>query len=385
MERIYLSPPDMTDAERSALLAAFDSGWVAPVGPDLTAFEAEMCAVLGLEAGCAAALSSGTAALHLGMRLAGVGPGDEVWTSTMTFAATANAVTYQGAVPVFVDADAATWQMDPAALEAGLATAAAQGRLPAAVVPVDLYGQACDYDRILAACDAHGVPVVEDAAEGLGTTYRGRAAGTFGLAGALSFNGNKLITTSGGGMLLSRDPDLVARARHLATQAKEPALHYEHVETGYNYRLSNLLAALGRAQLARVPDLIARRRAVRERYETALADVPGVSFMPQAAYGEVNHWLTCILLDPTVITTSPHEVCAAMGQQEIEARPLWKPMHRQPVFAGHRLLTAPGHEGEAAVADDLFARGVCLPSGSVMTEAQQDRVVTALRQALQQA
>lgn len=396
MERIYLSPPDMSDAERSALLAAFDSGWVAPVGPDLTAFEAEMCAFLGLEEGCAAALSSGTAALHLAMRLAGVGPGDEVWTSTMTFAATANAVTYQGAVPVFIDADPDTWQMDPAVLEAALKHAAHEGRLPAAVVPVDLYGQACDYDRILAACDAHEVPVIEDAAEGLGTTYRNRSAGTFGLAGVLSFNGNKLITTSGGGMLLSDDANLVARARHLATQAKEPALHYEHVETGYNYRLSNLLAALGRAQLARVPDLIARRRQIGERYKDALADIPSVSFMPEAEYGMVNHWLTCILLDPDVLDidtsrpnvydTTPTAVCTALGQGDIEARPLWKPMHRQPLFASKRLFTAAGcgvgEKGTAAIADELFARGMCLPSGSVMTDGQQDRVVTALRKVL---
>ncbi|AXV08236.1 Lipopolysaccharide biosynthesis protein RffA [Euzebya pacifica] len=378
MERIYLSPPDMGPAEREALMAAFDSGWVAPVGPDLAAFEAEMAEFLGLPEGGAVALSSGTAALHLSLRMLGVGPGDEVWTSTLTFAATANAIVYEGATPVFIDADPATWQMDPSVLEKALASAAEDDRLPAAVVPVDLYGQACDYDRILAACDAYDIPVVEDAAEALGTTYRGKAAGTFGRSAALSFNGNKLITSGGGGMLLSQDVDVVSKARYLATQAREPVLHYEHQEVGFNYRLSNLLAAVGRAQLARVPELIERRKQIRAAYEEALCDVAGVSFMPIVDYGAPNHWLTCILLDPPA-DVSPHDLCDRLAESEIEARPLWKPMHRQPVFeACHLHSLAP----EAATADRLFSRGLCLPSGSSLTESNLDRVIQGLRSVL---
>ncbi|HUG86710.1 MAG TPA: DegT/DnrJ/EryC1/StrS family aminotransferase [Euzebya sp.] len=380
---IYLSPPDMTGAERAALIAAFDSGWIAPVGPDLEGFEADMCTYLGLGEGCAAALSSGTAGLHLALRLAGVGPGDEVWTSTMTFIATANAVTYQGATPVFLDVDPATWQLDPAVLVAALQSAAAAGRLPAAVVPVDLYGQACDYDPILEVCGRYDVAVIEDAAEGLGATYRGQAAGTLGLAAALSFNGNKLITTSGGGMLVSADADLVAKARYLATQARQPAAHYQHTEAGYNYRLSNLLAALGRAQLGRIDQLIERRRANRLAYERALTDLDGVTFMPLADYGQPNHWLTCILLEPAL--ADPAAVCTALLEQAIEARPLWKPMHQQPVFAGHRLLTAvdpTGADPGPAVADRLFATGMCLPSGSTLTPGERDQVVAALCTAL---
>lgn len=374
MERIYLSPPDMSGLEREALIAAFDSGWIAPVGPDLAAFETAMTDVLGLPQGGAVALSSGTAALHLGLRLAGVGVGDEVWTSTLTFAATANAITYQGATPVFVDADPATWQMDAEVLELSLAEAADRGQLPAAVMPVDLYGQTCDYDRILSSCEEYGVVVVEDAAEALGATYRGRSAGTFGLCAALSFNGNKLITSGGGGMLLSRDPDLVSRARYLATQAREPVLHYEHVEVGFNYRMSNLLAAVGRTQLARLPEFLERRAEVRARYAEAFDPLAGVEFMPVAGYGRPNNWLTCLTLDPD-LSVGPHEVCEALAAVNIEARPLWKPMHVQPVYREHRLIA---NNPSSPVADSLFSRGLCLPSGSGMTEDQQTRVIDAL-------
>lgn len=371
---IYLSPPDMTEAERQALLDAFDSGWVAPVGPDLAAFEAEMCRYLGLPEGGAVALSSGTAALHLSLLLAGVRPGDEVWVSDLTFAATANAVAYVGATPVFVDVDPATWQLDAALLERALADAADRDALPAAVVAVDLYGWCPDLPRIEAACARHGVPLVEDAAEGLGARVGDRMAGTFGRTAALSFNGNKLITTSGGGMLLSTDPDRVDRARYLATQARQPVLHYEHTDIGFNYRLSNLLAALGRAQLARVPSLIARRREIRRRYEDALGDVEGLSFAPTPPE-TANHWLTCALIDPTATGTTPAALCAALAAQQIEARPLWKPMSLQPVFAGRRVLG----QGHAAA---LYERGVCLPSGSVMADADLDRVIAAVRQAI---
>jgi pyridoxal phosphate-dependent aminotransferase EpsN len=368
---IHLSPPDMTEAERAALLDAFDSGWVAPAGPDIGQFESEMCAFLGLPEGGAAALSSGTAAIHLGLLLLGVQPGDAVWVSDLTFAASANAVAYVGATPVFVDVDPATWQLDADLLERSLAQAEAQGALPAAVIAVDLYGWCPDLPRIQAACDRHGVPLLEDAAEALGARAGGRMAGTHGDVAALSFNGNKLITTGGGGMLLSRDPERVARARYLATQARQPVPHYEHTDIGFNYRLSNLLAALGRAQLRRVPALIARRREIRRRYEQALADVEGLQFAPTPD-DQANHWLTCVLLDPEITGRTPAEVCAALIGEGIEARPLWKPMSAQPVFHGVPVLGS-GH------AASLFARGLCLPSGSVMADADVDRVVASLR------
>ena len=376
---IYLSPPDMSQAEREALVAAFDSGWVAPVGPDLADFEADMCAYLGLDKGSAVALSSGTAALHLGLRIASIRSGDEVWTSTLTFAATANAIAYEGGTPVFLDVDPATWQMDLTVLSTALQAAARQGRLPAALISVDLYGQTCDYERLQALCQDFGVYLIEDAAEALGATFDGAHAGTFGRSAAISFNGNKMITTGGGGMLLSRDRSITERARYLATQAREPVLHYEHTEIGYNYRLSNILAAIGRAQLGRLPELIIRRREIRDRYETSLCDVPGLEFMPAPVRGQPNNWLTCILLSPDS-TVSPAEVCSELAARGIELRPLWKPMHLQPVFRGSPLLTRPDTGG--SVAESLFSRGLCLPSGSNMTSSEQERVIKALRELL---
>ena len=280
-KRIYLSPPDMSAAEREALLAAFDSNWIAPLGPEVDAFERDLAARVGVQD--AAALSSGTAALHLALILLEVGPGDEVWTATLTFAATANAIRYVGATPVFIDSERESWNMDPALLREALRDAAARGALPKALVVVDLYGQCADYDAILAACQEYGVPVIEDAAEALGATYRGKPAGSFGAIGVLSFNGNKIMTTSGGGALLCDDVALVERARHLASQARQPAAHYEHEEIGYNYRLSNLLAAVGRAQLARLDAV--RRAPTRDQSKVsscASGGSTGSGFLPEA-------------------------------------------------------------------------------------------------------
>jgi dTDP-4-amino-4,6-dideoxygalactose transaminase len=368
--RIYLSPPDVGEIERKLLLEAFDSNWVAPVGPDLDAFEAQVADLVGVRH--AVALSSGTAALHLALIAAGVRRGDTVLVPSFTFAATANAVLYLGARPVFLDSTPDTWNVDPALVADELTARADRGQLPRAVIAVDMYGQCADYDPLLTACDRYGVALIEDAAEALGASYRGRAAGSFGLAGVLSFNGNKIITTSGGGMLVTDDARVATRARHLATQAREPVPHYEHRTVGYNYRLSNLLAALGRGQLHRLADLIAARRANREHYLAMLGDLPGLTFMPVAGYGTPNWWLTCLLIDPAEFGAGRDRVIAELARHDIEARPTWKPMHLQPVFQD--CVTRGG-----AVSADLFHRGLCLPSGSALTDADRDRVVAAVR------
>ncbi len=373
MARIHLSPPDMSGRERDLLVGAFDSNWVAPVGPELEAFEKELADVVGVAH--AVALSSGTAGLHLALLVLGVGPGDPVVIPSLTFAATANAATYVGADLRFVDVDPATWQLDPDLLAAELEDAAAAGRPVRAVIPVDLYGQCADYDRIAPLCEEHGALVVEDAAEALGATYRGRPAGGFGAAGIFSFNGNKIITTSGGGMLVSDDGDLVDRVRHLATQAREPAVHYEHRDIGFNYRMSNLLAALGRGQLEQLPAKVARRREINARYRAALGGIEGVGFMPDARYGEPTSWLTVMTVDPATAGTTPEAVRLRLEDDDIESRPAWKPLHLQPAFAD-----VPMRGG--AVAERIFATGLCLPSGSSLTDADQDRVIAIVHDVL---
>jgi dTDP-4-amino-4,6-dideoxygalactose transaminase len=371
--RIFLSPPDMSGRERELLLAAFDSNWVAPVGPELAAFEEDLADLVGVPH--AVALSSGTAGLHLALLVIGIGPGDDVVVPSLTFAATANAVTYVGATPRFLDSEDATWNLDPDLLADELADAERAGRLPKAVITVDLYGQCADYDRIVELCDRYGVIVLEDAAEALGATYRDRPAGSFGRAAVFSFNGNKIITTSGGGMLVSDDHALVERVRHLATQAREPAPHYEHRDIGFNYRLSNLLAALGRGQLEQLAAKVDHRRAVKARYREALADLDGIAFMPDAPKGRPSNWLTVVTLDPDEARATPEAVRLHLEAADIEARPAWKPMHLQPVFAD-----APMRGG--AVAERIFATGLCLPSGSSLTPAEQDRVIDAIREVL---
>ncbi len=365
MSRIYLSPPHVTLDERQLLLDAFDSNWIAPLGPHVDAFEREFADVVGVP--YAVALSSGTAALHLALHTLGVGAGDEVVTSTLTFAATANAITYVGAAPVFLDVDPATWTLDPALLHEELASRARRGRQVKAVIAVDLYGQCCDYNLVAEICARHGVALIEDAAEALGATYGSRQAGTFGDCAAFSFNGNKIITTSGGGMLVTARRDLADAVRHLSTQARDPAPHYEHSAIGFNYRLSNLLAAVGRGQLKHLPEKLARRRAVSDDYRRALAARPGVEFMPEAAYGRPNHWLTCIIVTPGLFGASREGIRLELERGDVESRPLWKPMHMQPVF---RTCVMRG----GAVAERLFELGLCLPSGTALTRADLDRV-----------
>jgi dTDP-4-amino-4,6-dideoxygalactose transaminase len=370
--RLYLSPPDVGDVERDLLLEAIDSNWIAPLGPHVDAFELEVADYLGVTS--AVALSSGTAALHLALLTLGVGAGDEVLLPTLTFAATANAVVYVGARPAFIDSDRTSWNIDPALLEDELAARSQQGRLPAAVVAVDLYGRCADWDAIQGLCDRYGVPVVDDAAEALGARYGDRRAGAFGACGVLSFNGNKIMTTGGGGMLVSDRREVVERARHLATQARDPAPHYEHSEVGFNYRLSNLLAAVGRGQLRRLPDMVQRRHEINRRYREALSDVPGIGFMPAVAGSDPNDWLTVVTLDAQKYGASPEEVRKHLEHLDIEARPAWKPMHLQPSFAG-----SPVRGG--AVAEEIFRTGLCLPSGSRMSDDDVDRVASGLQNA----
>lgn len=364
-ERIYMSSPDVGQLEEDAVVAAMRSGWIAPLGPDVDAFERELAERVGVAHGVA--LSSGTAALHLGLLTLGVGPGDIVVTSTMTFAATANAIVYTGAEPYFIDADPATGNMDPALLREALAALRAAGEPVAAIVPVDLLGKAVDYTSILAIADEFEVPVLADAAESLGATHAGKATGSFGRASIVSFNGNKIMTTSGGGMLLTDDAEFAQHVRYLATQARQPVVHYEHTDIGYNYRMSNLLAALGRAQLSRLDEMIAKRREMRELYKELFADVDGVEVFGTAGDEHDNVWLTSILVDADVTGWTPGDLSAALAADNIESRPLWKPMHLQPVFAGARGTIS-------GSAEKLFERGLTLPSGSSLCDDQRERV-----------
>ena len=367
--RIYLSPPELTGNELGMLGAAIASGWIAPLGPHVDAFEAETAR--RVEMPHALALSSGTAALHLALLVLGVGRGDTVWTSTLTFAATSNAIAYTGAAPVFVDSDRASWNLDPGLVVDALDRAARTNTLPKALVGVDLYGQCADWEPIIAACRRHGVWIVEDAAEALGASYHGKPAGSLGDLATLSFNGNKIITTSGGGMLLGTHKAWLDRARHLATQAREPVRHYEHKDIGYNYRLSNLLAAVGRAQLADLDRRVEARRTILARYVAALGSRPGWSFMPEASFGRATHWLSCAVIDSAAAGETRDDVIERLAAAEIEARPVWKPLHLQPAFSGAQTLG-----GE--VAAQLFRDGICLPSGSSLTAADQDRVIAAI-------
>ena len=367
MTRIYLSPPDLTGQETDALRAAVASGWLAPLGPEVDAVERDMCARLDVP--FAVALSSGTAALHLALLVLGVGPGDTVWTSSLTFAASANAIAYVGATPVFIDSELRSWNLDPSVVATALDEAAKSNSLPKALIAVDLYGQSADYDPILEACRRYDVRLIEDAAEALGATYRGRPVGSFGDMSILSFNGNKIITTSGGGMLLSHRKDWIDRARYLATQAREPTRHYEHTTIGYNYRLSNLLAAVGRVQLADLDRRVDRRRTINARYKKALASTRW-QFMPEADFGRATFWLTCAVLDDAE-GKSRDTAIDRLAALDIEARPVWKPLHMQPAFAGCRFIGS-------GVCERLFNNGICLPSGSNMDDATQDRVIAVL-------
>ena len=374
--RILLSPPHLSGEETIFLAEAISSNWVAPLGPQVDAFEGEFAQYVG--AGHAVALSSGTAALHLALLHIGVGPGDEVFVSTLTFAASVFPIVYLGAKPVFLDSERSSWNLDPDLLSNELGRRSRAGRLPRAIVLVHLYGQSANLSAIMEVCEQYGVPVVEDAAEALGARYGSRHPGTFGRAGVFSFNGNKIITTSGGGMLVSDDAELISHARKLATQARDPAPHYEHSEIGFNYRLSNLLAAVGRGQLRVIEQRVAARRANFEYYRRELGALPGVDWMPEAAYGRHTRWLTTLTIDRVRFGADREAVRQYLEDQNIEARPVWKPMHLQPIFQRYDAVGG-------QVAEELFDRGLCLPSGSALTDEGRERVVAAVRKAATQA
>ena len=376
-QRIWLSSPHLGDEETAFVDEAFKSNWIAPMGPHVNAFETELASHVGV--GHAAAVSSGTAAIHLGLLLLGVKSGDTVFCSSLTFVGSCNPILYCGARPVFIDSEPSTWNMSPAALEQALEWAKRDNRLPACVILVNLYGQSADMDALLPICERYGVPVLEDAAESLGATYKGKSSGTFGRIAVYSFNGNKIITTSGGGMLVSDDPDLVVRARKLATQAREPAAHYEHVEMGFNYRMSNVLAGIGRGQLRVLEQRVVQRRRVFERYQEAFADLAQIHWMPEPEGYHSTRWLTCFTLTGPDASQKCRHVMKALERHLIEARPVWKPMHLQPLFHGAPYFAhAPGMD----VSAHLFQAGICLPSGSNLSETEQDRVMDHLRHAL---
>ncbi|WP_414571156.1 DegT/DnrJ/EryC1/StrS family aminotransferase [Nostoc sp. CCY 9925] len=367
---ILLSTPHMGDRELELVKEAFETNWIAPVGPHVDAFEEEFCQVTNARYGVA--VSSGTAALHLALQLVGVEAGDEVFCSTLTFIASANPIVYLGAKPVFIDSDRNSWNMNPELLAEALDRRAKKGKLPKAVVLVHLYGQSADIDPILQACNQYDIPLIEDAAEALGANYKGRSLGTFGRIGIYSFNGNKIITTSGGGMLVCEDLELVEKARFLATQARDRAPHYQHSEIGYNYRLSNILAGIGRGQLAVLNERVAARRRNFEIYYQTLKNLPGIEFMPEANYGYATRWLTCITIDSEAFGTNREQLRLALIEQQIESRPVWKPLHMQPIFAECECLGG-------AVAEDLFARGLCLPSGSNLTDEDLEIVISQIQ------
>ena len=371
-EQVLLSTPHMGDAELDFVAQAFQTNWIAPLGPNVDAFEKEVAETVG--ASHAVALNSGTAAIHLALVVLGVGPGDVVFCSTLTFAASANPIVYQGAEPVFIDSEPESWNMSPLALERAFESAERLGRLPKAVIVVSLYGQSADMDPLVGICDRYGVPIVEDAAESLGARYKGKPSGSIGRIGIYSFNGNKIITTSGGGMLVTEEGNLAERARFLATQARDPAPHYQHSTIGYNYRMSNILAGVGRGQLRVLDKRVEARRGVFDAYRRALADIDWLEWMPEPDWSYSTHWLTAATIRPDAAPITTSDLIRRFAAEFIEARPIWKPMHLQPVFAGRAYFP----HGNTSVSDTLFEQGLCLPSGSNLTQENIERVVSVL-------
>lgn len=367
----------MSGVEMDFVRNAFESNWIAPLGPQVDAFEREIAKKVG--ANESVVLSSGTAAIHLALSLLGVKQGDKVFCSTLTFVASANPILYQGAEPVFIDSDPESWNMSPQALDQALQDAFKNKELPKAIIVVNLYGQSANMDSLLALCERYQIPVIEDAAESLGATYKGKQSGTFGHFGIYSFNGNKIITTSGGGALVSNDKEALKKARFLATQARDPAPHYQHSILGYNYRMSNLLAAIGRAQLQHLEQRVEAKREVFQKYFEELSHLPGISFMPEYEGSRSNRWLTTLTIDSNLSGVTAQQLVERLNEQNIEARPVWKPLHLQPLFKGVKYFP---HQENEDVARALFENGICLPSGTNITEEEQQRVIHHVKKAV---
>ncbi len=370
-KRIPLATPHLSGEETTFIHEALADNWIAPAGPHIDAFEREIADYAGVEG--AVAVNSGTAAIHLALSLMNVGKGDVVFCSSLTFIASANPIIYQGAELVFIDSEPDTWNMSPDALEQALYFAVKKNKLPKAVIVVDLYGQSAKMDEICAICSKYGVPILEDAAEALGSFYHGQSCGSFGEFGVFSFNGNKIITTSGGGMLISNNIEALERAKFLATQAKEIAPHYQHKEVGFNYRLSNILAGIGRAQLKVLPERIEKKRMIYETYRTALSEMEGLRFLPELEHTLSNRWLTVVTLEHKETVT---RCLQALANENIEARPMWKPLHMQPLFKDVDFFA---HQADESVSEQLFNHGICLPSGTNMTEEDMERVIDCLK------
>jgi dTDP-4-amino-4,6-dideoxygalactose transaminase len=375
MQRIYLSSPHMSGHEMKYIKEAFDQNWVAPLGPNVDAFEESVARYCGVKD--AAALNSGTSAIHLALIILGVTPRDEVITSSFTFSATVNPIVYLGATPVLIDSESGTWNMDPGLLETAVTERVKKGKLPKAILIVHLYGMPANMKEIMNIADRYGIPVVEDAAEALGSSYMGKPLGSFGKMGVLSFNGNKIITTSGGGALISDDDSLIKKARFLATQARDQALHYQHSQVGYNYRMSNVLAGIGRGQMEVINERVSRRRQIFFFYKQNLEKIDGITLVeePDQSYFS-NHWITTILIDPSKIRISRELLQKELEHENIETRPLWKPMHLQPVFS-----SCPAYLN--GTSEELFTKGLCLPSGSNMSDNDQERVLNTIKKCLE--
>lgn len=373
-KRIFLSSPHMSGNEMEYINEAFKTNWIAPLGPNVDAFEKELANYLGVRE--AIAVSSGTAAIHLALSLLDIKKGDKVFCSTLTFVASANPILYQGAKPVFIDSEPDTWNISPHALEVALREAYMEGQLPKAVIVVNLYGQSAKMDEIVTLCNQYDVPIIEDAAESLGSTYQGKPSGTFGKFGVFSFNGNKIITTSGGDMLVSNDIEAIKKARFLATQAKDPAPYYQHSTLGFNYRMSNILAGIGRAQLKVLEDRVNARRLIFDRYKHELGSIPGINFMSELNNSHSNRWLTAFTIDENLTEISIQFILKRLADENIEARPVWKPLHMQPLFEKEKYYS---HCKEINISEHLFTTGLCLPSGSNITEDEQMRVIKCVK------
>jgi pyridoxal phosphate-dependent aminotransferase EpsN len=376
--RIYLSPPHMSGLEQQYINEAFSTNWIAPLGPNVEAFEAELAECVGVRH--ALALSSGTAGIHLALDILGVNTGDVVFCSSLTFVASANPILYRGATPVFIDSEPTSWNMSPQALADAFEYARKRNKLPKAVIVTNLYGQSADMDPIISLCNQYEVPIIEDAAESLGARYKGRPSGTFGYFGIYSFNGNKIITTSGGGALVSDDETAIKTARFLATQARDPARHYQHSRVGYNYRMSNILAGIGRAQLKVLAERVEARRTVFKRYYDALHEVPGIEFMPEPSWSYATRWLTTLTISPEESGVSRDCIISALENENIECRPVWKPLHMQPLYKDALFFA---HGQGTPVSEFLFENGICLPSGSSLSEEEQDFVICTMLATIQ--